>query len=81
MIATATRCRASSASPHLGRNRWRSNPDQGAVTFSALKGWFNHGVRITPNFKMEEAMLKGGLLWMMGVPVIVVIILLVMGVI
>jgi len=30
---------------------------------------------------MEEAMLKGGLLWMMGVPLIVVIVLLVIGVI
>jgi len=30
---------------------------------------------------MEEAMLKGGLLWMMGVPVIVIIVLLVTGVI
>jgi hypothetical protein len=30
---------------------------------------------------MEEAMLKGGLLWMMGVPLIVVIVLLVTGVI
>jgi hypothetical protein len=30
---------------------------------------------------MEEIMLKGGLLWMMGVPVIVIIVLLVMGVI
>jgi hypothetical protein len=30
---------------------------------------------------MEKAMLKGGLLWMMGVPVIVIIVLLVMGVI
>jgi hypothetical protein len=30
---------------------------------------------------MEDVVLKGGLLWMMGVPVIVVIVLLVMGVI
>jgi hypothetical protein len=30
---------------------------------------------------MEEAMLKGGLLWFMGVPLVVVIVLLVMGVI
>jgi hypothetical protein len=30
---------------------------------------------------MEEVMLKGGLLWMMGVPLIVVIVLLVIGVI
>ena len=29
----------------------------------------------------EEGMLKGGLLWMMGVPLIVVIVLLVIGVI
>ncbi len=39
------------------------------------------GLATTPKFKMEEAMLKGGLLWMMGVPVIVMIVLLVMGVI
>jgi hypothetical protein len=30
---------------------------------------------------MEDVVLKGGLLWMMGVPVIVIIVLLVMGVI
>jgi hypothetical protein len=30
---------------------------------------------------MEDAMLKGGLLWLMGVPLVVVIVLLVMGVI
>lgn len=30
---------------------------------------------------MEDVVFKGGLLWMMGVPLIVVIVLLVMGVI
>ncbi|KJB93499.1 hypothetical protein N826_17500 [Skermanella aerolata KACC 11604] len=30
---------------------------------------------------MEDVVFKGGLLWMMGVPVIVIIVLLVMGVI
>jgi hypothetical protein len=30
---------------------------------------------------MEDVVFKGGLLWMMGVPVIVVIVLLVMGII
>ena len=31
--------------------------------------------------RMEDVVFKGGLLWMMGVPVIVIIVLLVMGVI
>jgi hypothetical protein len=30
---------------------------------------------------MEDVVFKGGLLWMMGVPVIVIIVLLVMGII
>ena len=39
------------------------------------------GISDTLKLVMEEVMLKGGLLWMMGVPVIVIIVLLVMGVI
>ena len=40
-----------------------------------------YGVRVTPKLKMEDVVFKGGLLWMMGVPLVVVIVLLVMGVI
>ena len=53
----------------------------GCVNVSHFRGLIDYGVSDTPKLKMEEVMLKGGLLWMMGVPVIVIIVLLVMGVI